>query len=688
MTVAAMSLALAAEKTRPATAPQAGNLFQVTNLWNVHFRFSPEAWEAMPPEENEGGMFGGGGFRPGAPGGPQRGGPGGGRFGPGPGGPPGGFGPGMFLAPTFLKNADANSDEKVTAEEFHNLAGKWFSAWDKKNQGFVGEDELRDGLNSVITFPGPGGPPGGQRGPGRPGGPGGPNLQGAEGKRNGLASAAGIEFKYVKGNLRIGDTDLKDVAVRYKGNGTWMGSRFDKKRSMKVNLNEYVKGQKFGGELKLNFHNCVTDASYMNEVLSHRLYRDAGVPASRTAYARVYVDVPGKHNDEFFGLYSVVENVDSSFAADRFGTKKGAILKPVTREPFEYLGEDWSAYNQTYDPKTELSAEQKRRVIDFCKLVSKANDAEFEAKMGDYLDLDEFARYMAVTVWLSTLDSILTIGQNYYVYLHPTSGKLSFIPWDLDHSFGQFFMMGSQDQREHLSIQKPWQGENRFISRVYKVAAFQKLYRARMEEFSKTIFQADRFVQQVDEIAVAIRSAVKDESGDKLERFDKVVAGEPVGPGGFGPPGGGRGGPGRGPGGGGPFGNMQPAKPIKGFVKARAESVQKQLAGKEAGQTLDEGFGGPGGPRGFGPGNFLAGMFQAQLDADKSGTVTKEEFVKGFDQWFKAWDKEKKGVLTEDQLREGLNGTLTPAGFGNGPGGPGGPEGPNVRPGGGPGPKP
>ena len=58
-------------------------------------------------------------------------------------------------------------------------------------------------------------------------------------------------------------------------------------------------------------------------------------------------------------------------------------------------------------------------------------------------DLDEFARFMAVTVWLSTMDSILGMGQNFYVYLDPKTHKFQFMPWDLDHSFGQFGMKGS-----------------------------------------------------------------------------------------------------------------------------------------------------------------------------------------------------------------------------------------------------
>ena len=621
-------------------------IYQTTNLLTAHFHFEPDQWEKMTPVEPSGGMFGGPGGR--GPGGPR----------PGPGGP-GGFGPGMFLAPAFLRSSDLNSDAKMSRDEFSQLASKWFTEWNRKKADSLQEEQVRDGLNSAIM------PPGGGGGPGI-------RLQGAQGKRNGLASAAGIEFNYVKGSVEVNGTKLSNVAVRYKGNGTWMGSRFDKKRSMKVDLNEFVSEQKYEGLAKLNFHNCVTDAGYMNEVLSYRLYRDAGVPASRTAYARVYVDVPGKHKDEYFGVYSVVENVDSSFTGDHFGTKKGVIFKPVTPRPFEYLGESWSAYEQTYDPKNDLTEDQKKRVMAFCKLVSQADNAEFAAKLGDYLDLDNFSRYMAVTAWLATLDSILGIGQNYYVYLHPKTGKLNFIPWDLDHSFGQFFMVGSQEDREKLSIAKPWQGDIRFLARVFETEAFQKLYRTRMEEFSKTIFRPDRFVEQVDEIAAAIRPAVKDESETKLARLDKVAAGEAVPPSGFGPPPGA--GDGRAPREGGPgpgfgAGFMQPAKPIKGFVKVRTQSVIDQLSGKEQGKTVDGGFGPRGGrgPGGFGPGNFMAPGFLAKLDKDSNNELSRDEFVQGFQQWFTDWDKEKSGSLTEEQLREGLNVTFAPPA-----GGPGG----------------
>jgi spore coat protein CotH len=647
--------------TASAGAPpkSAAELYQPTKVYSAHFTFTPDQWEAMEPKGGGPGFFGRGG-----PGGP------GGR---------GGFGPGMFLAPAFLEQGDTGKDGKLSKEEFGKLGEKWFTEWDKEKAGKLKTDQIAAGLNA--TLPGPGGPGGGRGGPGF-------SLQGREGSRNGLSAAQGITFEYVHADLEFEGQRFTNVAVRYKGNGTFMQSRGSLKRSLKVDLNKFVKGQKLAGVSTLNFHNCVTDASWMNEALSHRLFRDAGVPAARTAYARVFVTVPGKFDRQYFGLYSLVENLDSNFAKDNFRSRKGALFKPVTRQPFEYLGDDWAKYSQIYDPKTDVTAQQTQRVIDFCKLVSQADDAEFAARLSEFIDLDNFARFMAATVWVCTLDSILSIGQNYVVHLHPQTQKFQFMPWDLDHSFGQFFLVGDQETREQLGIHKPWQGEIRFLERVFKVEAFKRLYLARLEELSKSVFKPERFHQQVDEIAVAIRDAVKEESEEQLARFDKVVAGEAVEParfGGFGgnrppppggpatsgeqprPPAGEGGGPPRFGGGFGGF--MRPIKPIKPFVTARAQSVNDQLAGKAEGKELAFGFGGPGGrggrggpggPGGFGPGSFLARGFLSALDADKNSEVTKAEFTEGFNQWFANWDTDKGGALTEEKLREGINKDLAP----------------------------
>jgi hypothetical protein len=347
-----------------------------------------------------------------------------------------------------------------------------------------------------------------------------------EGKRNGLAALNGLDFDYVHAAFAIDGRRFADVGVRYKGNGTYMSGRSLGKISFKVDLNKYVKGQSLAGVTTLNLHNNITDASWMNEVLAYRLYRDFDVPAPRTSYARVYITVRGARARRYAGLYSIVENVDDRFVAAHLGVKGGAILKPVTTHLFDDLGRDWARYNQTYDPKTPLTEADKARVFELCDLVTRANDSAYAAKLPAILDLDAFARYAAVLVWLANSDSVLQQGQNFYIYLHPRTRQLVFIPWDQDHSFGQF-AWGAEWQPQELNILRPWTTSNRFLERTFAVPAFRQRYLAALDRLTRTLTVPDRLSAQVDELtAVLDPIAAHEPLAGRYDLFRKAVAGQ------------------------------------------------------------------------------------------------------------------------------------------------------------------
>ncbi|MCX8107688.1 MAG: CotH kinase family protein, partial [Verrucomicrobiae bacterium] len=435
-----------------------GQIYNITNVWTIHLKFEPDQWNKLEPKDA--GI-------PFARGTPES------------------STPRRTLAPVIMSQADSNRDARISQEEFLQLAKNWFRSWDTNASGKLNEVQVRTGLGSIRN-------------------PAGEGLAGMllapEGKRNGVGAALGFDLEYVHADLEFDGRLFKDVGARYKGNGTFMESRNSFKRSFKIQLNRYNKGQSLDGVTTLNLQNNVTDPTMMNEVLAYRLYRDAGVPAPRTAYAKVFVTVLGRYDRKYFGLYSMTEAVDKKFAERRFGTKKGAIFKPVTPSLFTDLGADWAAYNQVYDPKSPLYEEQKRAVIELSRLVTYSDDATFTARIGEFIDLPEFARFMAVMVYLSDLDGILGPGQNLYLHLHPKTQQFQFIPWDQDHSWGQFDR-ASQEQRDRLSIHRPWLGGNFFLERMFKVDAFKRLYLDSLNQFSKTIFRPERFAKQVDEIA-------------------------------------------------------------------------------------------------------------------------------------------------------------------------------------------
>jgi spore coat protein H len=181
----------------PARPVKPADVFQTTNIWTVQLRFTAAQWDAMQPAQAPRGL--------------------GGR---------GMLDPATFLAPVFLKQGDVNHDDHLSRDEFRALGEKWFAQWDTTKSGKLDADHLREGLATTFLTPGAG-----ARGPGF-------NLQGKPGGRNGLAAAMGIEFQYVHADLDWGGQGFKDVAVRYKGNGTFVQSWDSLKRPLKIDLNK------------------------------------------------------------------------------------------------------------------------------------------------------------------------------------------------------------------------------------------------------------------------------------------------------------------------------------------------------------------------------------------------------------------------------------------------------------------
>lgn len=393
-------------------------------------------------------------------------------------------------------------------------------------------------------------------------------LQGPAGGRNGIAAAFGITYNYVWADIEFGADSFRGVGVRYKGNGTFLTSRDSLKRSLKIDMNQFVKGQKLAGMTQFNLHNSVRDPSGMNESVAYELFRKAGIPAPRTSHAEVYVTVPELYNRKYLGLYNLVEDVGSRLTTKKFNVSGGALLKPVTPNLFADLGDDWKNYKQSYDPKSKLSKKEKDRIIETCKFVSTSDDQKFATGISSYFDLDNFATYLAMTVWLSDLDGILGPGQNYYLYLHPKTHKFSFIAWDQDQTFGQF-PRGTQAQREGLSINRPWNGRNSFLGKLFASESFKTKYLNAIQTINQSVIEIPEIERQVKSLSGMLHEFVEKESKERLQAFNKAVSGKSyplvMGP-----------------------GYREPVEtiPLITFVKARRKSVKDQLSGKSEGATF------------------------------------------------------------------------------------------------------
>ena len=349
-------------------------------------------------------------------------------------------------------------------------------------------------------------------------------LRNPQASRNGLAGVFGLDFPWSEATIDFGDTHFEKVGARFKGNGTFVNSQRSYKRPYKIDLNRNIKSQELAGRTTLNFHNLTADASCLSDTLAYEFFRNAGVPASRTAFARMQLSIEDLFRDRLLGLYVLVENPDSQWAREQFDCDGVALFKPVTYELFKDLGEDWHAYEGIYDPKTKLKTKQCRRLIALARLVTHASKDQFEQGVGDFVDLKEFARFLACEVILSNYDGFLSNGQNFLIYLDPKTEKFGFVPWDLDHCWGEFPYYGTIQQRERASIWHPWVGENRFLERMLGVPQFRDLYRRELERVRTTLFVPERLSARLDELAEVVRPFITEESSRRLARFTREVS--------------------------------------------------------------------------------------------------------------------------------------------------------------------
>ncbi len=468
----------------------------------------------------------------------------------------------------------------------------------------------------------------------------------------------GYDFEYVKANVELDGQKLSDVGLRFKGNGTYMMSASSRKRPFKIDFNRFVDGQKFHGMQQLNLHNNVMDPTHVRQALSYPVFQTAGVAAPRTAFADVSLTIDGECDHEPLGLYTLVEEIDKAFLRRHFQTDKGMLLKPEGTQGLEYKGEDWAAY-EWFEPKSKPKKGEAQRLIDLTRLIHKADDEQFRREIGSLLDTNQFASFLAANTLLANMDSFLTQVHNYYLYLPPKSDKFVFLPWDLDLSMGAFFIAGSAEQLQDLSISHPHVGENKLIERLIAWDDFKKTYHEQLRRLTEDCFSENG---QTAKSLPIVQAALKELIAQETKRVAEAQAKQ--GPRGFGP------GFGPGPGGPGMFGGQPP---LETFLAKRRESILAQLAGKSKGRTPGMSFGPPsgGGPSGFappgggpgggfGPGNFHGPQILSAADADKDQKLSRKEFLDLSAKWLREWDKDKNDSLNEEELKNGLNIALGP----------------------------
>jgi hypothetical protein len=245
--------------------------------------------------------------------------------------------------------------------------------------------------------------------------------------------------EYVEATACFEGRGLGRVGFRFKGAEGSLYSCFDasgnntcKKLPLKLKFDEYEQDQRFHGLKRLNFHSSRYDETYLHERLAFDLFRSMGVVGPRVSWANVRV------NGEMYGLFEMVEQLDGRFTADRWPERGDEnLFKEVWP-----VGADAAAAAERLE--TNEDAADVSAFVAFARAMEEADDAALYETLGRYVDLDYWARYLAVDDAIAAYDGVTTFyasedgswsgNHNSFLY-QETPTRFVLIPWDAESSF-------------------------------------------------------------------------------------------------------------------------------------------------------------------------------------------------------------------------------------------------------------
>ena len=194
-----------------------------------------------------------------------------------------------------------------------------------------------------------------------------------------------------------------------------------------IKFDEFVIGQSYEGYEQLALRPA--SGAGLAEALALDLVGAAGEPTQRSMYTSLSV------NGAAAVLRLVVEIPDSEFADDNFRAD-GVLYKALSTGRFTYLSDDPLAYANAFKQITNKKQQDLKPLIELMKWVSQSSDAEFAEHLDEHVDVESFARYVAIQDLLANFDDMSGPGSNYYLWYDLETSLFTVLSWDMNLAFG------------------------------------------------------------------------------------------------------------------------------------------------------------------------------------------------------------------------------------------------------------
>lgn len=334
---------------------------------------------------------------------------------------------------------------------------------------------------------------------------------------------------WVPCSVHFNGIEWYNVGIRFKGNSS-LNSTYrsgNKKFPFKLDFDEFeedyplLTNQRFYGFRQLSLKNNFDDLSLMREKVSTDLFRAFSVPSARAAFCELYIDHGS--GSQYFGVYTIVEEVDDTVLESQFYSSTGNLYKPEGDAASFASG----TYNESeMNKKLDFTGDYADVELLYTIMNSSDhtnNTASWIQNLETIFDVDHFLRWLAANTVMQNWDTYGKMTHNYYLYNNPNTNKLTWIPWDGNEALKE----GKQGGSLSLSLDEvdnSWP----LIRYIIDNEDYQTTYHEYMNEFIENVFNPSEILALYNEYYSMLKEYVYAEDSNYSflrndSNFDQAV---------------------------------------------------------------------------------------------------------------------------------------------------------------------
>ena len=334
--------------------------------------------------------------------------------------------------------------------------------------------------------------------------------------------------------LTVDGVVYEGVGVRFRGNTSYQMTQNSQKKSFNISIDYTLPDQRLMGYKTLNLLNCMSDATFMREVLYSNTCRRQ-VPSAKANFTRLEI------NGQNWGVYANLQQLNAQFLEDWFPSNEGTQWRgdgmraggggggvpggggggeqPIRRESGDigvaeqgggvtsgvaaltWQGVNAAAYQAVYELKSTHQADPWPSLIHTCDVLNNTTPGQLPDVIESVLNVDGALWLCAFEIIFEDDDGYVNKrGSDYGLYYEPETGRIHLMQYDGNESMGTAnWSVFCRADDSSVPV----------MHRLMAIPKYRQRYLAHVRTILNTYFTPDALFAKIDAYQGLIEAQVK-----------------------------------------------------------------------------------------------------------------------------------------------------------------------------------